>query len=139
MTDHEEDQDNQNKGDGSSEEQNPRKNPMEWGAVIAGALLLVGLSGYLIFRTITENETKPSMTVWVEEGRREGDLVEYIIKIRNDGLSAQQVQVEVCDRVQKCRDYEFAYVPTGGSRDATVVLDSPAGEVEATIVAFSGT
>lgn len=138
----EENSDQGGSGEGSSgdgDRKNPKKNPIEWAAVIAGALLLIVLVGYLVFRTATQQESRPSMTVWVEEGRRQGDDVEFIIHVRNDGKAAERVRVEVCDRLEQCRDFEFRYVPSGATRNATVVLSSPTGEVEASLMAFAGT
>lgn len=123
----------------------PKKNWLEWTVFAGGLLLLLAVSGYLLYEALTIADKPAALSVSFGEAVAAGDPHHFTvpISIRNDGgQTAAEVDVEVVllegDRQVERRELTFDFVPHMSSRSGALTFDaapSP-GQLRARVLTY---
>lgn len=114
------------------------KNLLEWGVVVVGVVITLGLIGFLVAQLVTDGGEPPALRVALGTPHADSSTVLVPIEVTNEGgLVASEVEVEVCGTGDACATVSFLYVPRRSSRKGQVGFLAPVPDsLEARIVSY---
>ena len=119
-----------------------QKNWLEWSVFAVSAALLVAVIGFLIYESATIGNAPPDIHVEVGPSEQRSGYFAVPITATNKGdHTAEGVHIEVVLRgagKEETGDFEIAFLPRRGSREAWVTFksDPRAGAVEARVLGY---
>lgn len=122
-------------GSGTDQEEEA-KNWLEWSFVIGGALVILGLFGYLVWGMTDQKSEPPDLVPRILESSTVDGVTKYRVEVRNRGGTAENVRIEVCDATDSCSPHTFRFVPLDSSREAVILMEDPRLPVVARIAAY---
>ena len=109
----------------------PKKNWFEWTVFAVGLLLLLAVSGYLLYEAVTIAHKPAALSISLGAPVAAGDPHHFTvpITIRNDGgQTAAEVDIEVLllegEKQVERRELTFDFVPHMSSRSGALTFDS---------------
>ena len=118
------------------------KNWLEWAVFCAGAVLVLGVLGFLAYDGATGAGGPPHFQIELGRPERRGDGFHVPVRVRNaGGETAEGVTVEVTlEAAGQAERGEFvlAFLPRGGTREASVTFhtDPAAGRLRARVLGY---
>ena len=135
--------DSDSSGDSPSDESpsngsTPKRNALEWTLTTLGAVLVVGILGYLVYEWVAGATGPAELVITTGPPEIRHGTAEIPVEVRNEGARvAEAAVVEVCAGPDSCSEIHFDYVPFGSKVEGTVGLEAPlAGPVTTRMVSF---
>ena len=118
------------------------KNWLEWSVFAVSAALIIGVVAFLIYESATIGNAPPDIQVEIGAPEQRSGYFAVPINATNKGdHTAEGVHVEVVLRgagEEETGDFEIAFLPRRGSREAWVTFksDPRAGTLEARVLGY---
>ena len=124
--------------DGSSSGGTTERNWLDWALVIAGAAIVLGVVGFLVYQIATLPDEPAALEVTLDAPEVSGGTAMIPVTVENVGSKvAEAAVIEVCAGPESCAEVSFTYVPQGSTREGEVGLSAPlAGPLETRVVSF---
>lgn len=122
-------------GGGNGEES---KNALEWGVTIAGVLIVLSVTGFLVYELFAGASGPPQLQITLGEPKAVEARVEVPVEVQNKGARVAEVAViEVCAGPDDCAEVTFDYVPYESTVTGTVGFKAPLkGPLSSRVVSF---
>ena len=106
----------------------PKKNWLEWSVFALSALLIAAVISFLVYETATIGNAPPDIHVQIGEPQPRTGYFAVPIQVLNKGdHTAEGVHVQVVLKAggnEETGDFEIAFLPRRGSREAWVTFKS---------------
>ena len=124
--------------DNSSSDGTTERNWLDWVLVAAGAAIVLGVVGFLVYQIVTLPDEPASLEVTLDAPDVSGGTAMIPVTVKNVGSKvAEAAVIEVCAGPDSCAEVSFTYVPQGSTREGEVGLSAPlAGPLETRVVSF---
>ena len=119
-----------------------KKNWLEWSVFAVSAALIVAVIGFLVYESTTIGNSPPNIEVEVGAPEQRSSHFAVPVNVTNKGdHTAEGVHIEVVLRAggkEETGDFEIAFLPRRGSREAWVTFksDPRSGTLEARVLGY---